>query len=278
MVPQTRTTVAEPGAEHRVLVTDHGRLVVIVSLSDVSRTATWLMNTALGSAAVCDRARHRRTGRGRQKSAQIRSPRCRTPAGCEARWAAAGRRRERISARLFCRTELRTVQSSCPTCSQRFLRWWPSNCVAEPASYSPSGRRSRARRAFLRAAGAGALAGAFPRTLFVCKDGKASPPSPADRSGLAAFRQPCDMRRGTASTPRAGLRSRRRHCDIGKRDGMATACRAGRCQLCVVRGAYSAPPLTSNPSRPSELACRSGVQACNSLWKPTTRPDIVIAS
>lgn len=36
----------EPGAEHRVLVMDHGRLVGIVSLSDVSRTVTWLMNTA----------------------------------------------------------------------------------------------------------------------------------------------------------------------------------------------------------------------------------------
>ncbi|MET8573144.1 site-2 protease family protein [Streptomyces sp. NPDC004783] len=59
MVPLSQTTVAEPdspladllprmepGAEHRVLVVDHGRLVGIVSLSDVSRTVTWLMNTA----------------------------------------------------------------------------------------------------------------------------------------------------------------------------------------------------------------------------------------
>ncbi|MCK8437230.1 CBS domain-containing protein [Streptomyces sp. D2-8] len=38
----------EPGAEHRVLVVEHGRLVGIVSLSDVSRTVTWLMNTASG--------------------------------------------------------------------------------------------------------------------------------------------------------------------------------------------------------------------------------------
>lgn len=58
MVPLSRTTVAEPdspladllprmepGAEHRVLVLDHGRLAGIVSLSDVSRTVTWLMNT-----------------------------------------------------------------------------------------------------------------------------------------------------------------------------------------------------------------------------------------
>ncbi|GGT00902.1 site-2 protease family protein [Streptomyces chromofuscus] len=36
----------EPGAEHRVLVMDHGRLIGIVSLSDVSRTVTWLMNSA----------------------------------------------------------------------------------------------------------------------------------------------------------------------------------------------------------------------------------------
>ncbi|MFG2030751.1 site-2 protease family protein [Streptomyces sp. NPDC048825] len=36
----------EPGAEHRVLVMDQGRLVGIVSLSDVSRAVTWLMNTA----------------------------------------------------------------------------------------------------------------------------------------------------------------------------------------------------------------------------------------
>ncbi|MFJ8114029.1 site-2 protease family protein [Streptomyces sp. NPDC096132] len=59
MVPLSRTTVVgpdgpltdllprmEPGAEHRVLVVDGGRLVGIVSLSDVSRTVTWLMNTA----------------------------------------------------------------------------------------------------------------------------------------------------------------------------------------------------------------------------------------
>ncbi|MFG3552641.1 site-2 protease family protein [Streptomyces sp. NPDC047725] len=59
MVPLSQTTVAEPdspladllprmepGAEHRVLVMDHGRLVGIVSLSDVSRTVTWLMNAA----------------------------------------------------------------------------------------------------------------------------------------------------------------------------------------------------------------------------------------
>ncbi|MEU6808037.1 site-2 protease family protein [Streptomyces sp. NPDC046831] len=57
MVPLSRTTVVEPdspladllprmepGAEHRVLVVDHGRLVGIVSLSDVSRRVTWLMN------------------------------------------------------------------------------------------------------------------------------------------------------------------------------------------------------------------------------------------
>ncbi|MFE1248625.1 site-2 protease family protein [Streptomyces sp. NPDC058735] len=59
MVPLVETTVAgpdspladllpriEPGAEHRVLVVDDGRLVGILSLSDVSRTVTWLMNTA----------------------------------------------------------------------------------------------------------------------------------------------------------------------------------------------------------------------------------------
>lgn len=59
MVPLSQTTTVEPGspladllprmeqgAEHRVLVMDHGRLVGIVSLSDVSRTVTWLMNTA----------------------------------------------------------------------------------------------------------------------------------------------------------------------------------------------------------------------------------------
>ncbi|GAB2909310.1 site-2 protease family protein [Streptomyces heilongjiangensis] len=58
MVPLPRITVAapdgpladllprmEPGAEHRVLVIDHGRLVGIVSLSDVSRTVTWLMKS-----------------------------------------------------------------------------------------------------------------------------------------------------------------------------------------------------------------------------------------
>ncbi|MFE9168752.1 site-2 protease family protein [Streptomyces kebangsaanensis] len=61
MVPLSQVTVAgpdspladllprmEPGAEHRVLVVDDGRLVGIVSLSDVSRTVTWLMNTAPG--------------------------------------------------------------------------------------------------------------------------------------------------------------------------------------------------------------------------------------
>ncbi|MFB7224720.1 site-2 protease family protein [Streptomyces sp. NPDC056227] len=61
MVPLTQTTVVEPdapladllprmepGAEHRVLVMDHGRPVAIVSLSDVSRTVTWLMNTVPG--------------------------------------------------------------------------------------------------------------------------------------------------------------------------------------------------------------------------------------
>ncbi|MEU2737931.1 site-2 protease family protein [Streptomyces sp. NPDC007095] len=59
MVPLSRTTVAgtddsladllprmEPGAEHRVLVMDKGRLVGILSLSDISRTVTWLMNAA----------------------------------------------------------------------------------------------------------------------------------------------------------------------------------------------------------------------------------------
>ncbi|MGV9249841.1 site-2 protease family protein [Streptomyces sp. NPDC003697] len=58
MVPLSRTTVVEPdspladllprmepGAEHRVLVVENGRLVGIVSLSDVSRTVTWLMTT-----------------------------------------------------------------------------------------------------------------------------------------------------------------------------------------------------------------------------------------
>ncbi|AJE39082.1 site-2 protease family protein [Streptomyces nodosus] len=38
----------EPGAEHRVLVVERGRLVGIVSLSDVSRTVGWLMGTASG--------------------------------------------------------------------------------------------------------------------------------------------------------------------------------------------------------------------------------------
>ncbi|MEU6017405.1 site-2 protease family protein [Streptomyces sp. NPDC047515] len=59
MVPLSRVTVAgpdgsladllprmEPGAEHRVLVMDEGRLVGILSLSDISRTVTWLMNPA----------------------------------------------------------------------------------------------------------------------------------------------------------------------------------------------------------------------------------------
>ncbi|MFH8520431.1 site-2 protease family protein [Streptomyces gelaticus] len=59
MVPLSQTTIAgpddsladllphmEPGAEHRVLVLDEGRLVGILSLSDVSRTVTWLMNPA----------------------------------------------------------------------------------------------------------------------------------------------------------------------------------------------------------------------------------------
>ncbi|MFD6322389.1 site-2 protease family protein [Streptomyces sp. NPDC058442] len=61
MVPLSQVSVAEPdspladllprmepGAEHRVLVVDDGRLVGIVSLSDVSRTVNWLMNTASG--------------------------------------------------------------------------------------------------------------------------------------------------------------------------------------------------------------------------------------
>ncbi|GLX50371.1 zinc metalloprotease [Streptomyces hygroscopicus subsp. hygroscopicus] len=61
MVPLSRTTVAgpddsladllprmEPGAEHRVLVMDEGGLVGILSLSDVSRTVTWLMNPGRG--------------------------------------------------------------------------------------------------------------------------------------------------------------------------------------------------------------------------------------
>lgn len=36
----------EPGAEHRVLVIDEGRLAGIVSSSDISRTVTWLMTSA----------------------------------------------------------------------------------------------------------------------------------------------------------------------------------------------------------------------------------------
>ncbi|WP_314174287.1 site-2 protease family protein [Streptomyces winkii] len=36
----------EPGAQNRVLVADGGRLVGILTLSDVSRTVTWLMNFA----------------------------------------------------------------------------------------------------------------------------------------------------------------------------------------------------------------------------------------
>jgi Zn-dependent protease len=38
----------EPGAEHRVLVIDEGRLAGIVSSSDISRTVTWLMTSAPG--------------------------------------------------------------------------------------------------------------------------------------------------------------------------------------------------------------------------------------
>ncbi|TFE34097.1 CBS domain-containing protein [Frankia sp. B2] len=65
MVPLSRTTIAgpddpladllprmEPGAEHRVLVMDQGRLVGILSLSDISRTVTWLMNAAPGPREV----------------------------------------------------------------------------------------------------------------------------------------------------------------------------------------------------------------------------------
>jgi Zn-dependent protease len=61
MVPLSQATVVgpdspladllprmEPGAEHRVLVVDDGRLVGILSLSDVSRTVTWLMHTTSG--------------------------------------------------------------------------------------------------------------------------------------------------------------------------------------------------------------------------------------
>ncbi|WP_406411365.1 site-2 protease family protein [Streptomyces sp. NBC_01614] len=61
MVPLSETTVVEPdspladllprmepGAENRVLVVDDDTLVGIVSLSDVSRTVTWLMNTTSG--------------------------------------------------------------------------------------------------------------------------------------------------------------------------------------------------------------------------------------
>ncbi|MGH3310949.1 MAG: site-2 protease family protein [Streptomyces sp.] len=59
MVPLSKTTVVapqdpladllprmEPGAENRVLVVDGGRLAGILTLSDVSRTVTWLMNFA----------------------------------------------------------------------------------------------------------------------------------------------------------------------------------------------------------------------------------------
>ncbi|MFD3921968.1 site-2 protease family protein [Streptomyces sp. NPDC058595] len=61
MVPLSRVTVAgpddpladllprmEPGAEHRVLVLDEGRLVGILSLSDVSRTVAWQMKADPG--------------------------------------------------------------------------------------------------------------------------------------------------------------------------------------------------------------------------------------
>ncbi|WP_112471054.1 site-2 protease family protein [Streptomyces triticisoli] len=64
MVPLSQVTVVgpdspladllprmQPGAEHRVLVVADGRLVGIVSLSDVSRTVNWLMNTAPGRRA-----------------------------------------------------------------------------------------------------------------------------------------------------------------------------------------------------------------------------------
>ncbi|QHA10176.1 CBS domain-containing protein [Streptomyces broussonetiae] len=59
MVPLSQTSVAgpndsladllprmEPGAAHRVLVMEEGRLVGMLSLSDISRTVNWLMNTA----------------------------------------------------------------------------------------------------------------------------------------------------------------------------------------------------------------------------------------
>jgi Zn-dependent protease len=39
----------EPGARNRVLVVDEGRLVGILTLSDVSRTVTWLMDFAQGN-------------------------------------------------------------------------------------------------------------------------------------------------------------------------------------------------------------------------------------
>ncbi|MFR9676538.1 site-2 protease family protein [Streptomyces sp. TR06-5] len=61
MLPLSRVTVVgpqepladllprmEPGAEHRVLVVDDGRLVGIVSSSDVSRTVNWLLPTGSG--------------------------------------------------------------------------------------------------------------------------------------------------------------------------------------------------------------------------------------
>ncbi|MFB9393139.1 site-2 protease family protein [Streptomyces coeruleoprunus] len=59
MVPLAEVTVVGPddpladllprmesGAEHRVLVVEHGRLVGVVSSSDISRTVTWLMSSA----------------------------------------------------------------------------------------------------------------------------------------------------------------------------------------------------------------------------------------
>ncbi|MBM7443151.1 CBS domain-containing protein [Streptomyces sp. HB132] len=59
MIPLPQTTVAhpgdpladllprmEPGAEHRVLVVDEGRLVGILTLSDISRTVAWLTSSA----------------------------------------------------------------------------------------------------------------------------------------------------------------------------------------------------------------------------------------